>query len=75
MPPRRISLAEQRVHSEGQFKLHCRSARDLMLDADDQAARGDWSEASNKLSAAMVILAHASSVCRELRLIYALTED
>lgn len=75
MPPRRISLAEQRVYSEDRFSKYARSAKDLLYQAEDEGHNGNWSEAANKLHAALESVAAAAGVCRELHLIYLLTED
>jgi hypothetical protein len=78
MPPRRRtanSLDEHRTHGEERFKRYTKSVRDMVFDAQGQAEVGNWSEAANKLNAALSVVASAAEVCRELNLIYRLTEE
>lgn len=72
--PRRIDLAEQRRYSEERYTKYVRTARELLSDADHSAHRGAWSESANKLHAALESVAAAAGVCRELNLLYLLSE-
>jgi hypothetical protein len=75
MPPRRIDLQEQQRFAEDRYAKYSRTARSLLQDADGESHRGNWSEAANKLHAALESVAAAAGVCRELNLIYILRED
>ena len=75
MPPMRVDLIEQQRFAEARYAKYTGSARSLLQDADWNSHRGNWSEAANKLHAALESVAAAAGVCRELNLIYLLRED
>ena len=81
MPPTRprrrtaTSLDEHRAYAEERFKRYTKTVRDLVFDAQGQAEVGNWSEAANKLHAALESVASAAGVCRELSLIYRLIDE
>jgi len=78
MPPsqRRPTRVEvQRFAAEERFSRYKREMRDLLLSAEGDAQRGDWTEAANKLNASLMTIGAMSGVCQELRLIYLLIEE
>jgi len=49
--------------------------KDHLFAAEGDAQKGHWSSSANSLNAALMTIGSMSGVCRELNLIYLLTEE
>ena len=73
--PRRLSLDEQRFAAEERYSRYLREVKDHLFAAEGDAQKGHWSSSANSLNAALMTIGSMSGVCRELNLIYLLTEE
>lgn len=72
--PGRINLNEQRLAAEERYARYLREVKDHLFAAEGDAQKGNWVASANSLNAALMTIGSMSGVCRELNLIYLMTE-
>lgn len=72
---KRLDARQYRYHAEERFARYAKESRSLLQDAEHDAHNGNWKEAADKLQAAMQTMAAAAGTCRELSLLYMMTEE
>jgi hypothetical protein len=69
------ALRETRNHAEERYFAYEREIKAALDRAYEASRKGDYSGAANELTAGSASLTALVGVCRELSLIYLLTED
>ena len=71
--PTRID--SQRMAAEERFARYHREVKDLLIAVERESLDGQWDATAVSLNSALMTIGAMSGVCRELHLIYLLTEE